>query len=724
MAPATTSSDLPESHRPRCDDAALKAIFDQIPLCIWAVDCNYQLVYANATFRSRPPAGIASSLHLGASALPPESAAERRAHWQDAYQRAFNGEAYTVTIGADSYYVQPFQHPKLGTLAVVITTTPPASTDDSVLKAAVAAIPDPLGIYEAVRNLRGQIVDARITAVNATMCSVTGYRREQLLNQRLLDLFPHYLNDGTFADLRRLIETGVPVRRTTTIPKPSGEQRYVEVHAGKLNDGFVAIWRDIHHHYQLNHRIRQQAELLDQIADAVIATDLNYVVVSWNRGAEQIYGWTEEEVIGKRLEIFFETRFSDTTSDEASAILRETGRWEGEVEQRRRDGKYIPIHSIVVLIRDEQGTPTGIVAVNRDISERRHFEMLLMKANQRLEEAMIEARRQAAEILMVNELHDLLQVCQTTNEAAEVIAFSLQRIFPRQSGYLMVRQPGTANLNLLAAWSATTTAPTSMSIDQCWALRRGLIHRTCAGEGMRCAHIRADPDDCTCCVPLVVQGEIYGLLHIAGTELPRSELIVMTGDTLKLALSNLELRATLREQAIIDSLTGLYNRRYLESSLPRELHRAQREQTPLTVAMIDIDHFKQFNDQYGHDAGDTLLRELAIIFREHLRQSDLACRYGGEEFVLILPGVNRATAQTRLQLLRETVQRRQISFAGRLLGPVTISIGFVVCESNDQNAHLIIQHADTALYAAKHSGRNQVVDFADLHLLPSDEGNE
>ncbi len=140
--------------------------------------------------------------------------------------------------------------------------------------------------------------------------------------------------------------------------------------------------------------------------------------------------------------------------------------------------------------------------------------------------------------------------------------------------------------------------------------------------------------------------------------------------------------------------------------------------------MIDIDHFKQFNDQYGHDAGDALLRELAVIFREHLRQSDLACRYGGEEFVFILPGVNRATAQTRLQRLRETVQRRQIAFAGQLLGPVTVSIGFVVSESDDQNAHLIIQHADAALYAAKRSGRNQAVDFANLHLLPSDEGNE
>lgn len=724
MALSTLSPDLPEPHWPDFDRAAATVILDRLPMALWIVDQAYRLIYANAAFHAKPPAGLPAAIQCGDRALPDPSAVEQYTQWTRSYERALNGETVTITIGSASYHVQPLQCPQRGTLAVITTVTP-ADTDSATLfRTAIETMPDPFGMYAAVRNPHGQIVDARITAVNAAMCNATGYRREQLLNQRLLDLFPHYTNDGTFADIRRLIETGAPVRRITTIIKLSGEQRYVEMHAGKLNDGFVAIWRDIHNHYQLNRRIRQQAELLDQIADAVIATDLNYVVVSWNRGAEQIYGWTAEEVIGKRLQTFFETRFSNTTSDEAAAILRATGRWEGEVEQRRRDGTYVPIHSIVVLIRDERGTPTGIVAVNRDISERRHFEMLLMKANQRLEEAMIEARRQAAEILMVNELHDLLQVCQTTNEAAGVIAFSLQRIFPHQSGYLMVRQPGTANLNVLAAWGDSAIVPASTTIDQCWALRRGLIHRTCTGEGIRCAHIRAHPDDCTCCVPLVVQGEIYGLLHITGTELPRSELIVMTGDTIKLALSNLELRATLREQAIIDPLTGLYNRRYLETSLSREFHRAQREQIPLTVAMIDIDHFKQFNDQYGHDAGDALLRELAVIIREHLRQSDLACRYGGEEFVLLLPGVNRATAQTRLQRLRETVQRRQIAFAGQLLGPVTISIGCVTSEAGELPAHLAIQQADAALYAAKRGGRNRIIDVAELSQLPANEGHE
>lgn len=721
MTPATTPSDTPESRWPELSTVAAIDILEQLPFAVWIVNTGHLLVYANPAFITQAPPGIPVPIRTGALMLPDESDLTQHQRWRQNYQRALDGEHVTITINKTTYHLQSITIDSVRKWIFGYASTSPTTERDTLFRAAIEILPDPFGMYEVIRNPRNQIVDAQIMVVNAAMCRLTGYRREELLGQRMLDLWPEFANDGTFASLRHLVETGAPVRRITTLLDRRGMQRHVELHAGKLANGCVSIWRDITAQQQLDQKIRQQAELLDQLVDAVIATDLDYVVTSWNRGAERIYGWSASEMIGRRLGERLETRFADTNSEEAAAILWQSGRWEGEVEQRRRDGQYVPIHSIVVMIRDEQGTPTGIVAVNRDISERRHFEQLLMKANQRLEQAIVEARRQTAEILMVNELHDLLQVCQTATEAAEVISFSLQRIFPRQSGYLMVRQAGTANLNLLAQWGEADLAPATMTIDECWALRRGLIHRTCTSTSIRCPHIHSNTPACTSCIPLVVQSEIYGLLHIAGEELPRSELIVMTGDTIKLALSNLELRTTLREQAIIDPLTGLYNRRYLESSLPRELHRAQREQLPLTIAMIDIDHFKQFNDTYGHDAGDVLLRELAVIFREHLRQSDLACRYGGEEFVLILPGVNRETARTRLQQLANTVQQRRITFANQLIGPVTISIGYITYERGEYHITTLIQSADAALYAAKRGGRNRVIDFADL---PPDQGDE
>lgn len=718
MAASHIPSDQQETPWLDIDPLVAATILNCLPIAVWIVDEQYRLVVANTAYHHTRPTCMPATPQVGDCMLPDDSLPKCRVHWQKQYEHAVQGEHRIFTIDGITYYFQPVTIKHVGKGVLVCTV------QDTTLNLAIEAMPDPFGIYTALRNRSGQLIDFQIVAVNSAFCHITGYHQHELIGQRLLDLCPHYHEDGTFTDLKQLLKTGESVRRITTFFDRNGKTRTFEVHAGKFNDGFVASWRDITVQHQLEHQIRQQATLLDQIADAVIATDLNYIITSWNRGAERIYGWSAEEVIGKPLGSFLKTQYTNTTMEEAALVLHQTGYWEGEVEQQRRDGQIVPIHAVVVLSRDENGTPTGIVAVNRDISERRHFEQLLMKANQRLEQAIIDARRQAAEILLVNELHDLLQVCHTFAEAADVVAFGLERLFPRQYGYVMVRQAGTANLTLLAQWGDTTGTPAVITIDQCWALRRGLIHRTCPHESIRCAHISPNEHHCTCCVPLVVQGDIFGLLYIAGEELPRSELIVMTGDTIKLALSNLALRATLREQAIIDPLTGLYNRRYLETSLSRELHRAQREQIPLTVAMIDIDHFKQFNDQYGHDAGDTLLRELAVIFREHLRQSDLACRFGGEEFVLILPGVNQATAQTRLQHLREVVQQRQIIFAGAPLRPITISIGYFTCEKEEIEPHILLQRADAALYAAKRSGRNRVIDFSHLQTLSSDERDE
>jgi PleD family two-component response regulator len=153
------------------------------------------------------------------------------------------------------------------------------------------------------------------------------------------------------------------------------------------------------------------------------------------------------------------------------------------------------------------------------------------------------------------------------------------------------------------------------------------------------------------CVPLIVQSGTTGLLCLTGAagkvigSITRQQLAVAAGETIKLSLYNLKLREELREQATHDPLTGLCNRRFLEENLARELHRARRANSPLCVVMLDLDNFKPFNDTFGHDAGDSMLRELGQMLREKLRKSDIACRYGGDEFVLVLPDSSLADAQ-------------------------------------------------------------------------------
>jgi diguanylate cyclase (GGDEF)-like protein/PAS domain S-box-containing protein len=165
----------------------------------------------------------------------------------------------------------------------------------------------------------------------------------------------------------------------------------------------------------------------------------------------------------------------------------------------------------------------------------------------------------------------------------------------------------------------------------------------------------------------------------------------------------------LQQQAIRDPLTGLYNRRYLDETLPREIRRAARQRQPVGVMMLDIDHFKAVNDRYGHAAGDTMLRTLGAFLSTHTRGEDIACRYGGEEFTLVLPGASLDDTRQRAEDIRAGVQRLEVDHAGQRLAPVTVSLGVAVVANEWGTAELLIRAADQALYQAKRAGRNRVV---------------
>jgi diguanylate cyclase (GGDEF)-like protein len=190
------------------------------------------------------------------------------------------------------------------------------------------------------------------------------------------------------------------------------------------------------------------------------------------------------------------------------------------------------------------------------------------------------------------------------------------------------------------------------------------------------------------------------------------QLGLMVGEAIKLSLSNLKLREKLREQATRDPLTGLFNRRHLEDSLSRELHRARRGKSPLCIAMLDLDHFKNFNDTFGHQAGDLLLRELGQVLREKLRKSDIACRYGGEEFVIVMPDSSLADTCQRVEEIRTLVKKLEIRYGEQLLGTITISAGIAgTREHGGITMREFLNAADTALYAAKQAGRDRVVVY-------------
>jgi diguanylate cyclase (GGDEF)-like protein len=192
-------------------------------------------------------------------------------------------------------------------------------------------------------------------------------------------------------------------------------------------------------------------------------------------------------------------------------------------------------------------------------------------------------------------------------------------------------------------------------------------------------------------------------------------LALSVAEDMALALANLRLRETLRSQAIRDPLTGLFNRRYMEETLERELNRVKRQGAPLGVIMMDLDHFKQYNDTYGHSAGDDLLSALGSLIKSQIREEDIACRYGGEEFLLILPGTSMEVTLERAEILRQAVQEMHLRY--RSLKPITLSLGVAVYPDHGDTGLEIIQAADAALYRAKQAGRDRVMAAEDAGEL-------
>jgi diguanylate cyclase (GGDEF)-like protein len=176
-----------------------------------------------------------------------------------------------------------------------------------------------------------------------------------------------------------------------------------------------------------------------------------------------------------------------------------------------------------------------------------------------------------------------------------------------------------------------------------------------------------------------------------------------------LALANLKLREKLQNQSIRDSLTGLFNRRYMEESLEREMRRCDRKRQPLSIIMIDVDHFKRFNDTFGHNAGDAVLRELGHFLQRYVRGSDIACRYGGEEFILILPEASLSVTQQRAEQIKEGARQLNVECSGQQLGKITLSLGVACFPTHGLDGEAVIKAADTALYRAKQEGRDRVV---------------
>jgi diguanylate cyclase (GGDEF)-like protein/PAS domain S-box-containing protein len=443
----------------------------------------------------------------------------------------------------------------------------------------------------------------------------------------------------------------------------------------------------------------------------------------FDRQVEEITGYPREEFESRRLK-WTDLILPDDREGAKRAFVEglKTARcYTREYRIRTKSGGMNWVHERSQISCDSAGAIRHVTGLFFDVTERKRLEATVAEktaelehANERLSLWAGELEHRNSEINVLGQMGELLQSCNTSEEAYPGIRRFLEKLFPADSGALFVFAGSERAVEAVAQWGARPPDENVFAVDECWGLRRGRPHgREEIQAGFRCQHVGVGETPYVC-VPMTAHGAALGVLHIVLAAVTpeqwdyRQGLAVRVADHLALALAKLSLQETLQRLSVRDSLTGLFNRRYMEETLARELRRAERGGKRLGVIMLDIDFFKRFNDSLGHDAGDALLRELAALLQRHVRASDVACRYGGEEFAIILPDVPADLARQRAEAIRESAMQMRVRHGQRDLDPVTLSLGVAEFPEHGTTRDALLRSADVALYRAKEAGRNRV----------------
>jgi diguanylate cyclase (GGDEF)-like protein len=378
-------------------------------------------------------------------------------------------------------------------------------------------------------------------------------------------------------------------------------------------------------------------------------------------------------------------------------------------------------------LRDEGGRVRGGIVVLRDISLIKRGQVELRDTNQRLSHLLAEQAHRAQQFRILGEMSSLLQATTATDELCAVIADYMERLVPDAEGAFFVYSASRDDLERKSCWGGFPTQEEAPLIKphECWGLRRGRAHRVHGPTArMKCLHVPSSIGHSYLCMPVLGPDETIGLLQmrfetpeVTPADPPatlweeREQIAATAAEYVGLALVNLRLRLALQQQSIRDALTGLFNRRFLEETLAQEIRRAQRKQSCVCVLMLDIDNFKLFNDAHGHAAGDTLLREFGALLKDSVRGGDIASRYGGEEFTVVLPDTALGDGQRRAKQLLEQIKALHVVFNGSTLGGISASVGVSAYPDHADKPVDVLGAADTALYAAKLAGRDRVEVF-------------
>jgi len=470
-----------------------------------------------------------------------------------------------------------------------------------------------------------------------------------------------------------------------------------------------------------SHRL---ASVVESAEDAIYTKALNGTIETWNRAAEKLYGYRADEVKGRHVSLLVPPDRSDDLRKALEDVQHEMGRQHHRTVSLRKDGSTVPVSLTISPLRDSRGRVVGTSTIARDISQRLKEENELRRTQEELRISLRELELRNKLLNLFSQMAERLDGTQTAEEGYPIIAEFATQTFPSESGALYIVNASRTLVEAVAFWGESVASETVFAPDDCWALRLGKLHSGMVGQNaMLCRHLKQAELAGYLCNPVLAQGQVFALFYlqmaadVSGRPegsapeamAAKQQVVVAFSERAGLSLANVKLREQLRFQSIRDPLTALFNHSYLEQTLEREISRAARGKSTVGIIMLDIDYFKRFNDTFGHDAGDVLLREVGYFLQSRTRKGDVACRYGGEEFTIVLTHATLEATAKRAEQLRMEARGVHVKHQGQLLGPISFSFGVAAFPEHGSTVMEVMKAADKALYQAKAEGRDRVV---------------
>ncbi|MFS0518010.1 diguanylate cyclase [Nostoc sp. UIC 10607] len=468
---------------------------------------------------------------------------------------------------------------------------------------------------------------------------------------------------------------------------------------------------------ELQRSQQMQRLFLDQGPFLAYIKDEQSRMLYYNQEIQSRFSVNPQEWVGKTdSEVLTDPEEARRVMENDQVVLR-TVRPLRLIEEVKMPGHDQPCYwlSFKFPFNDYATGAYRIGGISIDITESIEAQRSLTDLNRQLEEKALELEAKKRELIYLSDMADMLYSCESEDEMYQVVALTCSKLFPKMSGSIYITANSKNYVQMNSFWGGQRSSKEIFSLSDCWALRRGKLNLLSPhnNSGLMCSHLIQPLSGTHLCVPLFGQGEVVGILHIDTLEeiSPEAQQITeIIARTLGIALNNLSIKQRLTHDSLRDGMTQLFNQSYMQSITEQRLAEAERLGQPLSVIFLDIDNFKSYNSRYGHVTANIVLQGLAKLLLKSIRSFDIPCRWGGEEFVIVMPNMTLETLRKRVEQLRIDIEQMQLKDGDRILESITASFGIAVSEPGI-TVKDFLDRANQAMLEAKRTGKNRVMEY-------------